>query len=252
MADQENLPLFYKNPVPLNLDDHGDMALNDDLTFDFAKQVNAVPLNMVELPYAVQTYPIAFTSGDGATPVAILGLRQQQNLFVDEDGLWEAGVYIPAYIRRYPFILAQDPNSDQLTLCVDQTDETLVEDATRSFFDGDDPSELTQNALEFCKSYQAAATQTMQFSKLLEEADILKDRHAEVQIAEDNAIKLSGFRLVDEEKFRNLPEDTVANWHQEGWMRFIYAQLLSTPNWQMLYQRLLRQENNDGNDQAAA
>ena len=146
------LPLFYKQPVPLDAKAHATWALKKDFGFGFTKGVNAVPINLVEMPQVCHFYPIAFSPDDNATPVAILGLRDQENLFLKEDNTWETATYIPAYIRRYPFIFSELPETDQLTLCVDDNPDVIDTKGQQNFFDTDSkPTDLANNALEFCK-----------------------------------------------------------------------------------------------------
>ena len=230
------LPLFYKKPVALDKAAHADVSLTQKLSFDFAAHVNAVPVTMIELPNIMQFYPVAFSASAPATPLAILGLRDNENLFVNSKGEWLENTYIPAYIRRYPFIFAKNDAGDRLTLCVDDTDGILEKSAKNQLFTKEgDLTDLTKNALEFCRSYQAAAEQTEEFSRALEASDILIDRHAEVRLNDGKVMTLSGFRQVDEKKYYDLPEDTILEWHGKRWTRFVYAHLFSIGNWQRLF-----------------
>src|SRR5688572_5579461 len=144
------LPLFYKKPVPLDAKAHKDLGLKKGFGLSFTKDVNAVPVNLIEMPQICHYYPIAFSPDANATPVAILGLRDNENLFVSKKGEWEENVYVPAYIRRYPFIFSEMPGSDNLSLCVDMNDNVTESKGEQKFFGGDGkPSQLSQNALEF-------------------------------------------------------------------------------------------------------
>ena len=160
VGGSSNLPLFYKNPVPVDAQKHQKLGLKKNFGLSFTAKVNAVPVNMIEMPQVCHFYPIAFSPDETATPVALLGLRDNENLFVDSKGSWEPNCYIPAYIRRYPFIFSEMPGGDRLTLCVDMTNDAVDESGDQGFFDKDGkPSQLANNALEFCKSYHAAAQQ---------------------------------------------------------------------------------------------
>lgn len=230
------MPLFYKNPLPLDAEKHKKLALKENFGLGYTSKVNAVPVNMIEMPQICHFYPIAFSPDDNATPVALLGLRDDENLFVDSKGKWLKDTYVPAYIRRYPFIFSEIPGQkDQLTLCMDMADE-IVEDGGKQRLFGDDgkPSDLAQNALEFCKSYHAAAQQTIEFSKALVESDILVERQAEISIADGKRISFAGFRIIDEAKLAQMPEAKFLEWRKNGWLPFVYAHLFSGAQWQRL------------------
>ncbi len=234
-AGAANLPLFYKNPVPLDAKAHAKLGLKKNFGFGFTKGVNAVPLNLIEMPQICHFYPIAFSPDNNATPVAILGLRDNENLFLKKDGSWEQGAYIPAYIRRYPFIFSELPGGDQLTLCVDVNDDTTEENTDQGFFNAEGkPSDLSNNALEFCKSYHAAAQQTLEFSKALAESGILVEREAQINVAGNRRINFSGFKIIDEQKFAALDDKTFLDWRAKGYLPFIYAHLFSGAQWQRL------------------
>lgn len=237
-----SLPLFYKSPVPLDASRHGKMGLKKNFGLSFTRQVNAVPVNMIEMPQICHFYPIAFSPDDNATPVALIGLRDNENLFVNDKGEWDAGAYIPAYIRRYPFIFSEMPGSDRLTLCVDMNDAVVDEKSDQKFFDNDGkPTQLAQNALEFCKSYHAAAQQTQEFSRALAASGLLVDRQAEITVADGKRINFSGFRIVDEQKLADMPDKDFTEWRRKGWLPFLYAHLFSGAQWQRLT-ALLRQK----------
>lgn len=233
-ADQA-LPLFYKNPVPLDAKAHAKLGLKKDFGFGFTEGVNAVPINLIELPQVCHFYPIAFSPDGNATPVAILGLRDNENLFLKADGSWEENMYIPAYIRRYPFIFSELPDSDQLTLCVDQNENIVKEGAEQAFFnEKGEASELSNNALEFCKSYHAAAQQTIDFSKALVEHGLLVEREAQIDVAGKRRINFSGFHIIDEQKLQDLSDKAFLDLRTKGYLPFIYAHLFSGAQWQRL------------------
>ena len=229
------LPLFYKNPTPIDAKKHADMSLKKDFGFDFTQNINAVPVNMVEMPQISHYYPITFSPDDNATPVAILGLRDNENLFLDTKNNWLENIYIPAYIRRYPFIFSEIPDSDQLTLCVDNIADVVDINGKQRFFDSEgNPSELAKNALEFCKSYHGAAQQTLEFSRAIANSGLLIEREAQINVAGNKRINFSGFRIIDEKKLSEIDDKTFLEWRAKGWLPFLYAHLFSGGQWQNL------------------
>ncbi len=217
-----SLPLFYKNPSPLDARAHSDLSLKKNFGLSFASEINAVPVNLIEMPQICHYFPIAFSPDESATPVAILGLRDNENLFINSKGEWLENAYIPAYIRRYPFIFAELPESDQLSLCVDMDDKIIEKNGDQPFFDKDGKASLlSQNALEFCKSYHAAAQQTQDFSKLLLEQDLLIDRAAEINLGNGQKIQFAGFKILNEEKFNKLPDAQF--WMDAGMKRVVLS-----------------------------
>ncbi len=240
-ATGAQMPLFYSNPVPLDAKKHAKLGLVKDFGLGFTSKINAVPINMIEMPQICHFYPIAFSPDENATPVALIGLRDSENLFVNKKGDWMKDTYIPAYIRRYPFIFSEMAGGDQLTLCVDMDDKIVNEKSDQKFFENEKASQLAQNALEFCKSYHAAAQQTIEFSKTLAASGLLVDRAAEINMGDDKKINFSGFRIVDEQKLAEMPDETFMEWRKKGWLPFLYAHLFSGAQWQRLIQ-LLRAE----------
>ncbi len=249
-APAANMPLFYTNPAPLDAKAHSDLALKKNIGFDFTLGVNAVPINLIEMPQVCHFYPIAFSPDGNATPVAIMGLRDNENLFLNEDHSWLENSYVPAYIRRYPFIFSEMPDSEQLTLCIDMNDNAIDKKGEQRFFDEEGkPTELSNNALEFCKSYHAAAQQTTAFSKALAASDLLVDREAQINVAGNKRINFSGFKIIDEKKLGEMSDKDFLEWRKNGWLPFLYAHLFSGAQWQRLTHLLNERL---GNEEAAA
>ena len=229
------MPLFYHAPIPLDGKAHKDLGLKEGFGLKFTKDINAVPINMIEMPQICHFYPIGFSPDEAATPVAIVGLRDNENLYLDSKNQWEKDTYIPAYIRRYPFIFSEMPENDQLSLCIDLNKDLVESKGKQPFFDKEGkPTQLSQNALEFCKSYHAAAQQTVAFGQEIAKSGILVERQAEINIGEGKRINFAGFRIIDEKKLADLEEKTFLDWRKKGYLPFLYAHLFSGAQWQKL------------------
>lgn len=233
------MPLFYSKPLLLDSRNHANLSLREDLGYGFTREANAVPINLVECPQIAHFYPIAFAKDGLATPVAILGLRDQENLFVNKAGAWVQNIYIPSYVRRYPFILSEQNDGQQLSLCIDETKDTVTAGRSQPFFEADGgPTQLAKNAIEFCRSYHLAARQTIEFGKAIADSGLLVDRAAEINLSNGQRLSFSGFRIIDEEKFNKLPEKTLLEWRNKGWLAGAYAHLFSGLHWGTLTRML--------------
>ncbi|MCB1538651.1 MAG: SapC family protein [Rhodospirillales bacterium] len=238
-APAQPLPLFYVRPTLLDARAHADVVIPKAMTYDFAAKVTAVPINLVEFPQVAHHYPIAFSRDAAATPVAIVGVREGENLFVDQAGQWAENAYIPAYVRRYPFILSESPDGRQLSLCIDDTPQTMQRGTQdRLFDDKGQPAQPAKNAMEFCRSFHVAAKQTEAFARVLADSGLLVERSAEMTLNNGRRVSFSGFRIVDEEKFNQLSEKTLVEWRDKGWLAGVYAHLFSGLHWGTLTRRI--------------
>lgn len=233
MASQapNQLPLLYKNLEPLNRQLHGDYKIRRGGGLPAVASAHAIPLTVDEFALAQRFYPIVFSLGDQSVPLALMGLHEGTNTFFDKDGvLLEPNAYIPAYLRRYPFMLARvREDSDELSLCFDPTADSIGKfDDGEALFDGDQPSENTQAILQFCEQFEQAGLRTASFLNELKALDLLMD--GEVAIQPEGAAQPAiyrGFQMVDEEKFRNLRGDELRKLNQSGALGLITAHLLS-------------------------
>jgi len=227
-------PLFYKQPVPLSIERHGGKSVNLQRRFAFAASTNMVPVNMQEFSRVATAYPIVFTETAPASSIAILGLRQNQNLFVNDEGTWEGGVYVPAYVRRYPFIFSTGQEEEQLVLCIDEAEELIVDgtgaEGTQAIYEGEEASEVVKKMLEFCAAFHRQSLATREFVDELEQRDLFRPGTVTISNETGEQFNLRGFRIVDETKFNALPDDAFLEYRRKGWLAAITAHLISVQN----------------------
>lgn len=235
------LPLFYQSLSPLSQPQHANHALKERILHPFAAAANAVPLTVDEFALAQRHYPIVFAPGnDGGAPLALLGLQEGENLFCDETGQWRKDVYVPAYIRRYPFMLARlAPDAKELSLCFDDMSGMVDADTTGNLFDGTDPSDTTKAVLNFCEQFEMAVQRTRAFLNEMAELDLLMDAEATIQEG-DTPMMFRGFRMIDEKKVQELRGDQARKMVKSGAMGLIYAHFFSLGTLRDLY--AIRQE----------
>ncbi|MGE3710746.1 MAG: SapC family protein [Hyphomicrobiaceae bacterium] len=233
-------PLFYRNPEPLDRARHKGLGVAEKGSFAFARNANTALLTLMEFALASRTYPIVFTAADEPMPVALLGLRNRENLFVN-DGAWAESTYIPAYIRRYPFAFLESADKKTLTLCVDVDSDAVVTTSTTKFFEENgDPSEFTRAALEFCRSFQAQFNQTRELGALLKRHELLVSRQADITLPTGDRTAVRDFLVVDESRLNALGDDVFLEFRKAGLLPPIYFHLMSLANLRDLAERMAR------------
>lgn len=218
------LPLFYGKPQPLMPVIHDDVRLTSG-NFTFAAETNAVPVTIVEFAQAMRFYPIVFAEG-GNFPIAVLGLSAG-NRFVSE-GRWAERHYVPAYVRRYPFVFAE-AGEQGFALALDVASDRIAhggDEGEALFIDGK-PSPLTEGALAFCREFHQAHLKTQAFVEALAAKELLVEQQADAKLASGEARRLAGFRVIDREKFGHLPDDVILDWHRKGWLALVLFHMAS-------------------------
>lgn len=228
-------PLFYQRPVPLDRNRHSKFGVKPTEGYAFAAKTNSVAINAIEFPQIAKFYPIVFSANDPAMPVAVLGLENQRNAMVNGEGEWRNGAYIPAYIRRYPFIFFEDRGNDRLTLCIDEGSGYVVEGGGEPLFDeAGEPTDYTSRALQFCTAYQRQHAATRAMGEALSARGMLVERVAALQQGGESGQRVGGFRIIDPEKMNELDDETFLDWRRKGWLPLIYAHMMSASNWPSL------------------
>jgi hypothetical protein len=239
------LPLLYNGLEALNSGQHGNMKLRKSYSLPEVGRTHAVPVTVEEFTLVQRHYPIIFSAGENSVPLALLGLNEGINTFFSDEGRpIEQGAYVPAYLRRYPFLLARlRPESDELSLCFDPSAGAVAEDGDGlALFDGDQPSEATKNILTFCEQFETAGQRTQAFMEELQKSGLLMDGEVAIQPeGADQPFLYRGFRMVDEEKLRDLRGDELRKMNQNGMLAAIYAHLFSLSQIRDVFARQVQQ-----------
>lgn len=230
------LPMFYGRPEALNPARHGNLRLKQSAAFDFARKAHAVPVMVTEMPAAMRSYPIVFV-GPQKMPVVIVGVRRDENLFVDAQGEWTKPHYIPAYVRRYPFVLAGEDCAERLTVCIDlESDRVtdIVSATTATLFDGTEPSEVTRQAVAFCEQYQSMLGATRAIVAKIDEHGLLATRQSKITLESGEVMNLTDFQIIDEAALNGLADDAYLDLRKSGALPMIYCHLASMNSWTSL------------------
>lgn len=247
MATQapNSLPLLYEGLEPLNREAHGQKKMHRIETIPALGEAHAVPVTVDEFMLAGRFFPIIFSTGEQSIPLALMGLHEGANTFFSAEGkLIEDGVYIPAYLRRYPFMLVRlSEDTDQLSLCFDPTSGAVGDfDDGEPLFDGNDPSKATNEILAFCEQFEQAGQRTGAFMEELKASGLLIDGEVAIQPeGSDQPFIYRGFQMVDETKFRDLRGDELRKMNQSGSLGLVMAHLFSLALVRDIFARHVRQ-----------
>jgi len=228
-APANGLPLFYNELQPLSSQLHASWKAKPLDHAPFFANAHAVPLTVEEFILAQRFYPIVFSAGAQPVPLALFGLNEGVNVFTDETGVPTRDLYIPAYVRRYPFMLARlRQDSEDLSLCFDNSAGVLGEfEDGMPLFEGSEPAEATKNTLAFCEQFEQAGMRTGMFVEELIQNKLLIDGEVTIDLEGGQPFVYRGFQIISEERLKELRGDVLRKMVQSGLLPLIHAHLFS-------------------------
>jgi hypothetical protein len=240
-------PLFYRQVVPVSAEAHRDLYLDPGSGYAFAVETNSVYLLAAEFAAAAREYPIVFATGadDTVFPAAMVGLRPRQNLFLTAEGRWDAE-YVPAYVRRYPFVLASvtggAPEQERFTVCIDGAWSGLNREARgeRLLAEDGSPGPFMERTLAFLQEFQGQWQLTEAFCRRVQALGLLRPMTANVHTARGESFSLSGFACVERDALRALSGPVLAELVASDYLQALYLHLWSLDNQQRLLARYER------------
>jgi len=233
--------LIYKSAVPISAARHKTYAVEPSGGYAFTAGINAVPLAAVEFLAAAAEYAIVFTiNGDEVTPAVVLGIRGDENLYLDANSNWKAK-YVPAFLRRYPFVFAASQDNKTLTLCIDESYPGLNQEGRGQKFFTDDgkATPYVENVLKFLQEYQAQYERTRVFCKRIKELGLLEPMQAQVTTPQGSKITLSGFNAVSRNKLRTLSTEALSTMAKNDELELLYLHLFSMRNFEEVKDRMI-------------
>jgi hypothetical protein len=234
--------LIYETAVPVSSGRHGKASVEAGASYGFTRNVNSIPLMAVEFAHAASDYAIVFAAnGEGVLPVVILGARAGENLYLGAGDEWLAS-YVPAFVRRYPFVFSAGDDGKTFTLCVDEAYQGLnYLGRGRALFDAEGkPSEYVDGVLKFLQEYRAQHLRTEAFCKRLQELALLEPMQAQFTLADGEKMSLTGFSVVNRERLRALADDKLGELARNDELELLYLHLHSMRNFTALKDRLVR------------
>jgi hypothetical protein len=232
---------FYQKVVALNPDMHRNLKFAaDEVSFSFAADTTAVLLAGIEFAEAVREYPIVFVRGQDQLmrPVALLGVRNGENLFVDEQGKWDAR-YIPAFVRRYPFVMAEGGAAGQLVVCIDESCPAFNARNGELLINAEGKLEPRMNeVMQFLQNFQREFARTELIAKQLDELGLFVQQGARFDTSGGETFQLNDFYLIDEAKFGQITDAKLPELFRSGALGLAYLHLASMGNMRRLLDRV--------------
>lgn len=231
--------LFYENAKPVSKKDHQNLSVKMGKDFSFAREVNSVPLTVAEFRKAAQEYAIVFSGeGDSIVPTVILGSSDKENSYFTAESGWNAK-YIPAFVRRYPFIFSSTDNGQSLLLCIDESYSGCnTEDKGERLFDGDgERTQFLNTMLNFVEAYQKQYQITRLFCKQLAELDLLEPMRANFKLPSGEQRALAGFSVINRDKLQALTGDKLEALMKNGSIELAYLHLQSMNNFAAILEK---------------
>lgn len=237
--------MFYKNPQPLNKENHKKFGVKPmEKPFEFMADQHFMPITAPEFGAAAASFPIIF-AGEERTPLAVMGIRTGENLFVN-DGQFEQDFYMPSFARRFPFVLAGDTTNDRFVVCVDESAECVTDKKpTQMFFDGEDTSAFTKEAFQFLQNFERDRQTTELLIKRFKELDLFEQKEMNFQGQNADGTpaerqKIADYFAVTEERIKKLPAKTIKELADNGYLAVAHSHMVSLGNWQRLVNMTLR------------
>ncbi len=228
------LPLFFQRVVGVSPAAHGHLRLERGGELGFAATAQTLPLGLGEIEAAARNYPVLFTTGADPLPVALLGLAEGSNLFVDAEGHWRKECYVPAHVRAYPFILVEDKPNSTTYVGMDDSAACLGTERGQALFEDGKPTPALNEAIAFCSSYRANLAAAAAMAKALEAAGLLHEEEARVNFRDGTVMRLRGFRLLHRDRLDHVSDEMFLDWRRRGWLGAIYAHVHSAWQWTKL------------------
>lgn len=237
---------LYKQPEPLTVEAHGRLGINpSDRPFDFVRNETAIPIAAAEIASAQRHYPVVFSDLQKPTLLAIVGVLDDVNLFVDDHGRWDRVSYLPAYLRCYPFALAPQPD-DQFAVIIDRAADTISENAEQPLFDGRQLAGPIKKHVDYCARFSSYRQATSEFCDRLLGLGLLSGQQAKFtpdDCGDDQSI--GSYVAVDLRKLEELDAETLRQLHLDGTLSGIYAHGFSMDNWTRLLERRKWRQSSD-------
>lgn len=231
---------LYEKPALLTRDSHGGMGLSTPARpYEFVKEVRGLPITIGEIQTAQKNYPVVFSDIEKPMLIAAIGIIEDRNLFVDDEGAWDEHSYIPAYLRCHPFAFARR-SEDEYAVVIDEASDAVSDSPEIPFFDGEKLSDAVQERVDFCGQVNEERQRTVAFCDKVRELGLLTPQRVTQRMPDGSEQRIADYISIDAAKLTALDAETLKSLHDDGTLAAMFAQLFSLENWNRLITRRSR------------
>lgn len=228
------LPLFFSRVIGINPDLHSALRLDRSTGFAYAAAAASIPLGLGEFTLAARHYPIVFAAGPVPAPIALVGLNELGNLFVNPQGAWQPDAYLPAYVRAFPFVFVEDAAKNTTYVAMEADAACLATGQGDPLFEDAKPTPTLSDAVRFCAALRDNLAAAAAFGTALDAAGLLQEEEAQVNFTAGGASRVRGFKVIRPDRLDQVPDETFLDWRRRGWLAPIFSHLHAAGNWAKL------------------
>lgn len=228
-----------KDFQPLNFEHHKNLNYTEKYGDEHGHQVGAVMILPNEFAEVQREYPILFRKDPetgGFFPVALLGLEEHENLFLENNSNWNAR-YIPLSVRKGPFLVGfqQQESEKKLVVYIDINDTRVQKDKVPLLFNGDGTGNKVLNDIRnVLAALHEGAEQLVPMVESFLKYDLLEQVIIEIDLLNGSVIKFDAGYTVNIDKLFALKSDAILELHNTGYLSLAYNVAHSVNNMQRL------------------
>lgn len=237
-------PELHKKPTALDRDKHRNLKLRTALSnLKASTGLNSLFLTTAEFGDACKEYPILFLAAgkdeqgkEQVAPVAVFGVTQGENLFLQADGRWDA-FYVPAALRAYPFTMAR-VGPDQFAVVLDESWEGFSTEQGEAIFGADgQPTPMITELRKFIEQLEVETERTRLAGQRMMELKLLQPKRFDATLPDGSTLTVDGFLAVDEERLAQLTDAETLELARNGLLSLMHAHQISMGNMRRLIDR---------------
>lgn len=229
--------ITYRDLTLINSQSMAKSALKTNPWLDIAKTAQLIPINITECKPVCTDMPIIFSPIGRPMPIAMTSFLSDTNSFI-KNGEWQADTYVPAALRRYPFVLGNINSEGKQPLYIDSN--AISDDHEHPLFNETGNSEkILENAIKHCKEYDDHLKITENIIDTIDSLDLFKETQLVITNKAGEEKKTGIFKIIDNDKYKNLSDEHIVTLQKNHGLWVIHTHIISMSKTQNIASNLL-------------